>query len=301
MENTPVTKTTKLSKMSAVCMWDFRHTASKTNKDDIIKAMKSIAKKWAFQLETSATGYVHFQGRFSLIKKHRKAELMTMWEAFTMPLPEYLEPSNSEAYKTDDFFYTMKDETRTEGPWTNKTELDPSYIPKQYRGKMDNLYPFQKQIFDSANIFDDRIINLIYDDSGNNGKSTIASLCELVGNGIDLPPINDMKELIQVACDICVAKETRNPSPVFVDMPRAMDKARLNGIYTAIEQIKKGKLYDTRYHYKEWWIDAPQIWVFSNMEPDENLLSRDRWKIWTINSNKELVAYETEEKNPLDL
>lgn len=69
---------------------------------------------------------------------------------------------------------------------------------------------------------------------------------------------------------------------MFFDMPRAMPKQALHGLYTAIEQIKKGKVYDLRYHYKDWWFDSPQIWVFSNTMPDRSLLSADRWKVWTV-------------------
>ena len=36
---------------------------------DIKKVLKDYAKKWAFQLEEGDTGYKHFQGRFSLMKK----------------------------------------------------------------------------------------------------------------------------------------------------------------------------------------------------------------------------------------
>ena len=75
-----------------------------------------------------------------------------------------------------------------------------------------------------------------------------------------------------------------------------MNKDRLNGIYTAIEQIKKGKLFDLRYKYKEYWIDAPQIWVFSNIEPDISMLSKDRWRLWAISDDKELVSYNPHEK-----
>ncbi|WP_445772263.1 hypothetical protein, partial [Rheinheimera sp.] len=57
------------------------------------------------------------------------------------------------------------------------------------------------------------------------------------------------------------------------------------------EQIKKGKLYDTRYKYQEYWIDSPQIWVFSNIEPDLSMLSLDRWRIWTINEQQQLERY----------
>jgi hypothetical protein len=134
---------------------------------------------------------------------------------------------------------------------------------------------------------------MIFCEHGNVGKSTIASLdlCELFGNGIDLPPCNDAEKLVQAACDICIAKEIRGLSPIFVDLPRAINKYRLNGIYTAIEQIKKGKLYDLCYHYKEYWIHAPQIWVLSNILPKLDMLSKDRWKVWTINEDKDLEPF----------
>jgi len=275
--------------MNAIAMWDFRITAEGLDNIVIINQLKKIAKRYSFQLEKGdKTDYLHYQGRMSLIKKHRKSELMKMFDL--MPVPNYLEPTANATYYAGDMFYVMKEETRQAGPWTEReTE---KYIPRQYRGMLEKLYPYQKTIYDSADVFDTRIINMIYCRSGNIGKSTIASVCELFANGIDLPPVNDAEKLIQSCCDICEAKQIRNPSPIFVDLPRAMNKDRLNGIYTAIEQIKKGKLFDLRYKYKEYWIDSPQIWVFSNIEPDLSMLSHDRWRIWSVSDTKELVKYE---------
>lgn len=269
-------------------MWDFRISADGLDNIVIINQLNQIAKRYTFQLEKGdATGYIHYQGRMSLIKKHRKPELMKMFNL--MPVPNYLEPTANATYYAGDMFYVMKEETRQAGPWDERSKE--KYIPRQYRGMLEKLYPYQKVIYDSANVFDTRIINMIYCPSGNIGKSTIASVCELYANGIDLPPVNDAEKLIQSCCDICEAKQIRNPSPIFVDLPRAMNKDRLNGIYTAIEQIKKGKLFDLRYKYKEYWIDSPQIWVFSNIEPDLEMLSADRWRIWSVNSEKKFVAY----------
>lgn len=275
--------------MNAVAMYDFRISAEGLDNIVIINQLKKIAKRYTFQLEKGdTTGYLHYQGRMSLIKKHRKPELMKMFDL--MPIPNYLEPTVNATYYTGDMFYVMKDETRQAGPWTERESE--KYIPRQYRGMLERLYPYQKVIYDSADVFDTRIINMIYCPSGNIGKSTIASVCELFAKGIDLPPVNDAEKLIQSCCDICEAKQVRDPSPIFVDLPRAMNKDRLNGIYTAIEQIKKGKLFDLRYKYKEYWIDSPQIWVFSNIQPDLEMLSKDRWRIWSVNEKKELVPYE---------
>lgn len=282
--------------MTTCCaLYDFRIGAANLSEDVVIKSLTRIAKHFIFQEEKGEeNGYVHYQGRMSLLKKRRKCELMKDWNTLEleMPLPNYLEPTTSAEYRTKSFSYVLKELTRTRGPWSDQLIKAAKFIPVQYRGLMDNLYPYQKVIFDSAKWPHDRTINCIYCPTGNIGKSTIAALCELYGNGLDLPPVNDSEKLIATCCDICMAKGSRDVSPVFMDMPRAMGKDRLFGVYTAIEQIKKGKLVDLRYSYKEWWINAPAVWVFTNQVPDIDLVSRDRWRIWTVNDVKELVPYE---------
>ena len=106
-----------------------------------------------------------------------------------------------------------------------------------------------------------------------------------------MPVINDCDKLVQSCCNICMGKNIRNPSPIFIDIPRSFNQEKMAGIFCAIEQIKKGKLYDIRHHYKCWWIDSPQIWVFANVEPIINYLSKDRWKLWTVDRNFRLRPY----------
>lgn len=65
---------------------------------------------------------------------------------------------------------------------------------------------------------------MIYDPQGNNGKSTLAAIAELTCDAIDLPPLNDFKDLIALLCNICMDKHLRAPGLVFVDLPRAMKK-----------------------------------------------------------------------------
>lgn len=278
--------------MNATSVYEFRYSKKDFTHKDIIGFLTGIAKKYVFQLEEGDSGYLHYQGRLSLIKKRRKMEALKL---FKVP-PEYFEPTLKSEYKGEAFYQT-KEDTRVDGPW-KETDQE-QYIPRQYRGLMDKLRPYQQVIWDTRNDFEPRKINLIFDEKGNNGKSTIASLCELMGNGIDVPPMNDMKEIIQLLCDECMATNNRNPSPIFIDLPRAMDKTRLYGVYTAIEQIKKGKLYDTRYNYKKFWIDSPQLWVFTNVLPDLNMLSRDRWNVWKLDDEYNLIEYKSELFNEL--
>jgi len=294
---------TKVYEVACNC-YDIRLSADRCSVAEVKEAFKRLCKKWVFQTEKGDTGYLHYQGRISLIKKRRKPEIMKLWNSMElkMPFPEYFEPTVSEEYRTGSMFYVMKEDTRVDGVFTDELEkkLEEEYVPKQYRGYTDDkLRPFQYDIKYKFREFDDRRINLIYHPEGNGGKSTIASVMELEGKAIDMPPINDSKELVQVLCDICVDGKLRDPSPIFIDMPRAMEKNKLSGMYTAIEQIKKGKLYDLRYHYKKWWIDSPIIWVFTNTLPNLEHLTNDRWRLFTINDEYELIPFKM--PNPGDM
>lgn len=282
--------------VSQCAVWDFRANEDSFNEVQLMDFFKQNTKKWTFQKEKADSGYIHWQGRFSLIKKRSKAKLMDLFEASQLKPPNYLSPTATTNHK-EEFFYAQKADTRILGPFRDQDQQQEVYIPRQFRDI--KLYPWQQQVITSADIFNDREINLIYDPKGNNGKSTVASICELLHGGVDMPPLNDYKELISLACDICMDTKTRNPKIFLFDMPRAIDKSRLYGLYSAIEQIKKGKLYDCRYHYKKWWIDSPVVWVFTNHLPDTDMLSADRWKIWQIQENK-LQPYKPP-KNDLDV
>ena len=259
---------------------------------DFVKLIQPLFKKWVFQLEAApTTGTLHYQGRGSLYKKKRQPELCSLLNEIDLRGMDVSESSNNSTQKNGDVFYSLKYDTKVEGPWMDTTWREPPYIPRQYRDKMDRLYPWQKKILDSRDVFEDRKINMVYDPVGNNGKSTVAALGDLMFGAIDLPPVGDHKELMQVACDILMAKQERDPKLVFVDLPRGLtlDPRKFGPFMVAIEQIKKGKVCDLRFHYKEWWFDSPQVWVFANHLPNLNLMSQDRWNFFTISSFKTLV------------
>lgn len=266
---------------SQIYCWDFTLSSADYKYQDVLGKLKNIAKKGTFQLEQGElTGYEHFQGRISTKKKYRLNELIKL----NLFKGIHWSPTSNE--NKNNYDYVTKDYTRVDGPWDLAAKEQ--YIPRQYRDI--KLRKWQQEVIDISKTFNDRIINIIYDEHGNIGKSTLASVCDLTGQSLDLPPVNDAKDLLALACDICEAKNLRCPNPCFVDMPRAVRKDKLFGIYSAIEQIKKGKLYDLRYKYKEWWIDSPSIWVFTNVLPDMELLSSDRWKIYCV-ENDELKEF----------
>lgn len=264
---------------NACAVWDFRANQDLLTLSEINKFMKDNCKKWAFQLEKSDTGYVHWQGRFSLIKKRLKKPLMSMFPVDKVP--HYLEPTVKENHQ-EEFFYAMKKDTRVEGPYTDK-DNEKVYIPSQYLLLHDKLYDWQKFLLECP--VDERKIICVYDPVGNHGKSTLSAIAELYYNGIDLPPISDYKELVAVACNIVQSQgDYDKPRTFLLDMPRSLPKKDLQGMYAAIEQMKKGKLFDMRYKYKSVWIETPKIIVFTNVLPDVDLLSHDRWQFYKLDN-----------------
>lgn len=255
---------------------------------EFVGLLRTLAKQWVFQLEKCPTsGRLHYQGRMSLIKKKRKGELITLLAASPLRGLHVMETVTA---NVTGFDYQMKMDTRVEGPWDDKSWKEPAYIPRQYRGLIDRVWPWQRQVLDSRQNFDDRLVNMVVDVRGCNGKSTVAALGDLHYGGIDLPPVGDHKELLQCCCDILMAKQCRDPGLVFVDLPRSltMDVKRFSPFMTAIEQIKKGKVFEMRFHYKEWWFDSPQVWVFANHPPNLDYMSVDRWRFFTIDAFKNL-------------
>lgn len=262
---------------SAICVYDFTSHEQSASQPAIKSWLKEYAKAWCFQLEKGEeTGKEHFQGRFSLKVAKRINQVIEM----TKELKFHISPTSKSNH--GNMFYVSKAETRVDGPWKD-TDAD-DFIPWQYQNI--TLKPFQQTIIDSSMRNDFRKIDCIIDTKGGSGKSTVAAIGELKHGFIDLPPVNDAKDLMQVMCNICKDGESRTPGVVFMDMPRAMPKYVLSGLYAAVEQIKKGKLYDMRYHYKSYWINSPRIWVFTNVKPDLNWLSLDRWNFWTIVDDK---------------
>jgi len=211
-----------------------------------------------------------------LVKKRRKHELLKLFQ----DPPQYLEPTSNPEYTKGDAFYQQKVDTRIEGPWSDTDEE--IYIPRQIR-EMDGLRPFQQSIVDNATVWDKRTINMIYCQKGNLGKSLLVGYCRAHKIGRALPPVNDYKDLLRMVCDLPTSRM------YLFDMPRSLNKDRLYQFYSAIETIKDGYAYDDRYNFKEKVFDCPNIWIFSNNLPDLEMLSADRWRIWEINDQYELV------------
>lgn len=260
--------------------------------------LKQLAKKFVFQLEEGQISKVkHFQIRLSA---HKKVILNTFkklcFQIFELlPEDEYtlnITPTSTNTHTTSNFNYVMKADTKIAGPWIESDFFNkqaPAYIPIRLR-QQQNLRPFQLEII-KPYVNNDRMCNWIYDPVGCNGKSQIASLSEFLHNGIDLPPFKDATALMQVAYCEVAPTNLRTDFKIFIDIPRSVPAENLHEIITCVENLKKGKLYDPRNKYKKYWIEPPEIFVFSNHRPLMNIMSKNRWNMLTIDDKYEFVEY----------
>lgn len=255
--------------MNAVCGYDF--TAFCDTLDEIKELCKTLCKKWIFQQEKGEkTGKLHYQGRVSLKTKTR---LLTLQKKS----PNWIRWSITSNANVDNDFYVTKDETRVDGPWSDKdVEI---YIPWDVRDI--TLRPWQASLFelmqDNRNV---RKVDVIVDTVGNKGKTVFTRYCGVHGYAMQIPFINDNKDLMRLVMDM---PKTGN---YIIDMPRALKKDKLLGIYSAIETIKGGYAYDDRYTFKHEYFDPPNVIVFTNEIPEEGYFTFDRWRMWEISDNR---------------
>jgi len=135
---------------------------------------------------------------------------------------------------------------------------------------MLELRPWQKQALKYLNEQDDRDIAVIVDERGNRGKTVFSKFCVATHQAEYVPPFTDALDYMAYA----MAK----PSKAYIfDIPRSETIKQKKGMWSAIEQIKNGYLYDKRYNYRDMWIEPPKILVFANEEPPFDALSKDRW------------------------
>jgi len=251
-----------------------------TSPDVVVKHLRGWCKKYAFQKEKSETGYVHWQGRVSLIKKRRHNELKkTEFCKGGHHSPTHVDQGNN--------FYVLKEDTRIDGPWTDENYEEPPVMTRQLRTFLKHpMYPWQEQVLKFCQEQDDRSIKLIYDQHGNNGKSIMCEYIEYNRLGFEIPPFRAMEDIMQ--CCMCI----KTQKCYLVDMPRALKKDKLGEFYSGLESLKNGVTYDKRYSFKKRRMDRPQVIVFTNTLPKWDLMSTDRWEVFEMQENRTLVQLE---------
>lgn len=273
---------------SQCCCYDFTLGIDQCpEKDELINWLSQWCKKWAFQKEKGEeTGWIHWQGRFSL---HNKVRGSTLKES--VPWKEmHFTPTVKDHTKGKAFYanYISKSETRQEGPWMDTDDI--IEIPRQVKEIQDKLRPWQGTVVDMIKIWDTRHIDCIIDVRGGIGKTMLMLYLRCLRLAYPIPFSTDYKDIMAGVMD---RPKVRG---YILDVPRSIPHRDLCNVFAALETIKGGYAFDTRYRFRDAVFDCPNPWVFINLEEEEILkvipyLSRDRWRFWRVSSKMELKAH----------
>lgn len=261
--------------------------------DRIKSILDGMCKTYIFQCERApTTGSLHMQGSLNLHKKVTQGTLI-LTLARTMPGITISPCSESGKVALDN--YCMKEDTRVAGPWKDKkaTEKDAAkptlWDVPVFNGKP--LYRWQQSIVDivSVKCKDNRTINWIVDKDGNIGKSCLAKYLYHKYK-IPILPYAKAADLLNY-----VSKNMGKLAYMF-DLNRTKPTDfTSNDIYSTLESIKNGMIFNGKFQTELDTMDPPHVWVFANFHPNQNKLTSDRWKLWEV-LNKKLHPYKPAEE-----
>lgn len=152
----------------------------------------------------------------------------------------------------------------------------------------------QKQALEALQATNDREVMVWYDKNGNVGKSWFTGALWERGLAYVVPPtVDTVKGMMQYVASSYIDQGWR--PFVVIDIPRSWKWSEQ--LYTAIESIKDGLVYDTRYNSRMINIRGVKVLVMCNTLPKLDKLSQDRWRIYRTESIAEWT-YITEEGAP---
>lgn len=257
---------------------------------EVSLACNSLFKKWCFQKEKGdENDYIHWQIRGSL---HKKAYCNTVLNQLVPKLPGHWSITSNGVHDSgNQFNYCMKVQTRIDGPWTDKEYRPPPALTRQLKNFLQHdMYPWQRSLLDLVKTYNERTLVYIYDPHYNSGKSIMTEYLHYLGLAQSTPGcITQAEDLVQFVMSFPAS------TCYIFDMPAAMKKEKLHSMYTALEMIKNGFLYDKRYKGVMKYIDRPNIICFANNLPKVDYMAPDRWITYYLTPQKSLVEYDPTE------
>ena len=147
----------------------------------------------------------------------------------------------------------------------------------------EQFYPYQRELLNICNQEpDDRFIYWIWEPSGNVGKTSIIKYL--------LNRFKDSAYYISggKASDICsqINDFDADIELFLVNFPRTSEGCVS---YNGLEQVKDGLTSSGKYKGGFKLFNPPHVFVMANFPPDTTTLSLDRWKIYEIDHNKNLI------------
>lgn len=224
----------------------------------LVARLKEFAFKGKIQSEVGENGTPHLQGSIWCKEKHRDTE-------FKLTKTIHWETLRDENNIRD---YCGKSEThdgKHRYSWGFPPELKLITPTKWWQINILNNLDTEA---------DDRTVNWYWSEKGGVGKSQFAKYCVAKKNCLFF----EEGKKADIMHLIFEAPEDRLGAMI-IDVPRANGN---NISYKAIESIKNGLIYSSKYEGGYKLFNSPHIFVFANKPPKIEDLSEDRWNIINI-------------------
>lgn len=141
------------------------------------------------------------------------------------------------------------------------------------------LYPWQQFVKDLIQQEpNDRDIYWFWEPIGNIGKTSFVK--HILINNDDCIVV-DGKAADAIHGITEMVRKGKDPRVVFMDIVRTQE-GKIS--YSAIEKIKNGMFFNTKYETGMVLYDCPHVIIFANWPPNIDALSKDRWQIYEIDS-----------------
>lgn len=233
---------------------------------DHFKLFDTVAQlsgcKYVYQEETGESGTPHLQGAIYFENARSWASVRKLMDGWHLEIAR----NWMSCVK-----YATKEDTRTGDQYSNFLTFS---VRDPLQGK--DLYPWQVDVMNliSSTCSDDRTVHWFVDTKGAKGKT---SLCKHIllsqvgwlflsaGRGSDI--------LCSVAAYLKSGKKLRG---ILANYSR--DKEGFIS-YSALESIKDGLIFSTKYESQHAIFDTPHVICFANWSPNTSKLSADRWNI----------------------
>lgn len=259
MSNAEVGNTKTSARISTSLYWVF--TLNNHTKEEFDMLSKEICLHcldYRVQEEQGEAGTLHLQGFIHCKKRLRPMETFSCKRI-------HWEKCRSPKHARE---YCSKEESAT-GNYILDT-IEPIKLIKPDR-------PWQLAIL---NILkeepDDRSIHWYWESEGNSGKSAFTKYLCAKHNALSVSGKSS-------DCKYAIVKyheeKKRYPKIIIFDVPRT-NLEYIN--YEAIESIKNGCFFSSKYECSQVIMNSPHIIIFANSPPDIHKLSKDRWNIVKI-------------------
>lgn len=257
--------------------WDATIKKESVDLSKLMETLDEECDRYVIGEEVGKDGYEHYQVRM-VCKKPK--ELSTVHNMLARSNPTYAGWISPTSREGRNFNYCEK-EGRFIRSWEKALRRFATIELDDWQAQLQEIWKHQNE----------RQVDVLYDPQGAIGKTYFSKYMVATHQAEYVPPIGDAMDLMAFALE--------KPAKAYIfDMPRCESVKQKKGMWSAVEQIKNGFLYDKRYKFRSMWIEPPRVLVMCNELPEMDTLSQDRWRIYHTEKwgdTRVLLPYEVTE------